>query len=62
MPGWRLKLPMRDQATQNTGNPLCVRLLLGDVVIRTGNEDGPDVLISDLARILNTMNASKLDL
>lgn len=61
MPGWRMRLPIKDQFTQ-IDSPLCVRLVLHDRVIRTGAEDGPDVHISDLARILSTLDASKLDL
>lgn len=53
---------MRDQGTQDTASPLSVCLVLGNTVIQTGGEGGPDVCISDLARIIRIINASKLDL
>ena len=61
MPRWRLKLDRQDTGTQYN-SPISIQLDLDGYIIRTGDEIGPVVRIGDLARILHSLNASKLEL
>ena len=61
MARWKLKLDRQDRGTQ-CNSPISIQIDLDGHIIRTGAEMGPVVRIDDLARIIHSLDAGKLEL